>query len=372
MDMMLDRASLLQQINFLCSSLFLPNQFFSKLNEISVNFIEKAPSLISLLEYNKDLFLPSFEGIATKAFPILAIEKYSILSVDGSQIYPDRHFNISCYLINIGIVQLNYNMNIKPVTFSTVPYLFSPQNFLSSQSISIINSQRQELEFKIGLEQAILMKNKQAEQLFILFDGALIFWHLENKALKEQFFPIYLHRLQGLADNNILTASYISLPKSRELVSLLRAFICQQNLEIDEEVEASLEKFTDATFASLFLNYAQRTAVFISTLPQVKGYTKELTPCFFYLHVGMEIGRVEIPFWLASKPEYVEYVASCILDQATKGRGYPIVLAEAHEQAVIKGPDRDFFYQLLTKVSLEHKQKVKISAKSFKKKGMNF
>ena len=95
-----------------------------------------------------------------------------------------------------------------------------------------------------------------------------------------------------------------------------------------------------------------------------------LIPHFFYLHTGYEIARVEIPAWIASDDAAVSLVARMLLDQSIKGRGYPVVLAEAHEQAVVKGPDRDFFYQMITKLSIERKQRILLSQKSVKKRGI--
>ena len=66
----------------------------------------------------------------------------------------------------------------------------------------------------------------------------------------------------------------------------------------------------------------------------------------------------------------MDLIATIIADQCVKGRGYPVVLAEAHEQAVVKGLDREFFYHLINKISLEHNKTLKISQKSRKKLGM--
>jgi hypothetical protein len=46
------------------------------------------------------------------------------------------------------------------------------------------------------------------------------------------------------------------------------------------------------------------------------------------------------------------------------------VLAEAHEQAVVKGPDRELFYQLVNKLGIEQKQRIFCSQKSIKKRRM--
>jgi hypothetical protein len=95
-----------------------------------------------------------------------------------------------------------------------------------------------------------------------------------------------------------------------------------------------------------------------------------LHPHFFYLHVGNEVGRVEVPAWIANDKAAVNTIAAVIIDQSRKGRGYPVVIAEAHEQAVVKGPDREFFYQLINKIAFERNQRLIMSQKSIKKRGM--
>ena len=68
---------------------------------------------------------------------------------------------------------------------------------------------------------------------------------------------------------------------------------------------------------------------------------------FFYLNVGEEIGRVEVPSWIAEDTSSVELVHSLILDQCHLGQGYPIGLMEAHEQAVLESADRNYFLELV-------------------------
>ena len=86
--------------------------------------------------------------------------------------------------------------------------------------------------------------------------------------------------------------------------------------------------------------------------------------------MGNEIGRVEIPAWVAWDEQLVDVVAQTMIDQCIKGHGYPVVLAEAHEQAVVKGPDRDFFYHLLHKIGMERHVRPVLSQKVIKKRGI--
>ena len=68
---------------------------------------------------------------------------------------------------------------------------------------------------------------------------------------------------------------------------------------------------------------------------------------FFYVNTGDEIARVEIPAWVAKDKANVDLIHSLILDQCNKGPTYPIVLMEAHEQAVISTKDRAYFLNLM-------------------------
>jgi len=126
----------------------------------------------------------------------------------------------------------------------------------------------------------------------------------------------------------------------------------------------------DAQLLRLFLKPNQRTTIFWSNSKIVQNYPHQLRPCFFYLHVGQEIVRIETLAWVAQNKECLDLICKIAIDQSLKGQGYPVVLAEAHEQAVVKGPDREFFYHLIQKVGIEQKRRFYISQKSLKKRGL--
>ncbi len=68
---------------------------------------------------------------------------------------------------------------------------------------------------------------------------------------------------------------------------------------------------------------------------------------FFYVNNGWEIGRVEVPKWIAHNPDLLSLTHTLILDQCRKGIGYPVAVSEAHEQAVLTGSDRRTFQDIL-------------------------
>jgi len=68
---------------------------------------------------------------------------------------------------------------------------------------------------------------------------------------------------------------------------------------------------------------------------------------FFYLHTGDEIGRVEVPEWVAEDDKLLSMTHALVLDQCRRGLGYPVAISEAHEQAVVSGSDRQHFNELV-------------------------
>ncbi|MCX5922638.1 MAG: DNA double-strand break repair nuclease NurA [Candidatus Dependentiae bacterium] len=300
---------------------------------------------------------------------------YRVLSVDGSQIYPDRHQGTACFLINIGTVVLSYGLEGKAVTLDSTPLVYIGEDEeLFEVTPEVINCRRQELELTTGLAYSKQFQPDAAAQdapFVFLIDGSLIFWHLESKNtnLKDTFLSRYLLTLHQLYQTKTLTAAYISLPKNKELVNLLKLELCNFNVA-QSELFKDIDCLVDTSVASFFLEPYSRTIVFKNNSPICAQYPNHLQPYFFYLHVGTEIGRVEVPAWIAQDAIKVDTVARILIDQSIKGRGYPVAIAEAHEQAVVKGPDREFFYQLICKIGVEQNQRLTMSQKSMKKRGI--
>ena len=124
---------------------------------------------------------------------------------------------------------------------------------------------------------------------------------------------------------------------------------------------------SDSKLFSRLLLPGERSAVFESTSQVLSRYGPHAI-CFFYLNVGREIARIEFPLWVANSPTAVELVHSIVLDQAIKGRGYPVVLSEAHERAVVQSSDRNLFYQMVEKAFVRRGLAAEVSVKSLSKR----
>jgi hypothetical protein len=296
---------------------------------------------------------------------------YVALSVDGSQIYPDRHAGISCFLINIGTVVIPYGIPAVTLNLESEPYIFSgyQEGTEVLSPIDLVNAQRLSYELQHGLAHARTLRTKLPPDIpvVLLFDGSLIFWHLEGSEAKEQFIYQYLALLEQLHRENILCAWYISMPKSRELMQLIKMALSSFD-PLQTELYEIVHQFVDTSLMQLFLPEHAHTTIYKHNGSVSAYYPDHLQPHFVYMHVGDEMSRIEFPAWIARDQALVTVLMRTILDQCIKGQGYPVVLAEAHEQAVVKGPDRDFFYTMLEQISLRYNRRPCQSKKSFKKK----
>ena len=320
--------------------------------------------------------VPTWQGDANQSFTVQSTNTpYQVLSVDGSQIYPDKHQGISCFLLNIGTVVLRYGVGPGTTRLSSEPFVYVEQDFEAQEgkAIDIVNCKREEFELEKGLEECIKLRQEFPDlPLIFLFDGSLIFWHLEGKdpLLKDYFLKKYEQLLEGFYENDITIAGYISLPKSKELVNLVRAQVCQFSALNTQALE-NIKHISDGTVARFFLEEQTRSIVFENHASVSETHPIHIKPHFFYYHAGSEIARIEIPAYVTHKSERIDLLTSLIADQVKKGNGYPVAIAEAHEQAVVKGPDRDFFYQAIGKVSVEQRRRLIPSQKSAKKRRMN-
>lgn len=384
---MLDRSKLAQELQRVAGSLFVDASPVIEQARAAWDLIAHDPQVADRVSgISAPVSIPSWQGILGERInlaPLLdtVTSQYHVLSVDGSQIYPDRHYGPSCFLINIGSIAMYYGSKSRVQLYSQ-PRIFSAHDELGlALSTDLVNCRRQALEFSEGLAQGVQIKQEIGSTPFVLlFDGSLIFWLLESKEdqLRDTFLQEYLVSLHAMYHARLPMAGYISLPKSKELVNIARmAAVEYDKNRLEEQL---FEHIFDSTIAEFFLKPYERTIVFRNNAPISAHYPDHLRPHFFYLHVGAEIGRIEIPAWIASNRELVDSIAAIIIDQCKKGYGYPIAIAEAHEQAVVKGPDREFFYQLLDKVSLDRarqaqhgsKSGLAISQKSMRKRSIGF
>ncbi len=316
-----------------------------------------------------------------------AIEEFTVIAADGSHIDIDRHKSTRCYLINIGGVVLKYGTNPE-ARLDSFPRLYFEDEDLVIPSPTLKERDQliegQLLGIKRSVEECCQLAELAAElpsggSTLALLDGTLILWGLE--AYPEFVADFLLHKaflpcLDALFKRQIPLASYISFPRSTDVVNVLRVAICPHEVaNCDRYCSAKKERECDAVagvqdrelFSSL-LDKGERSALFISPSKVVERHYGKHQVYFFYLRLDDEIARVEIPQWVATDESRLNLVHALVLDQCRRGQGYPVALSEAHEKAVVTGADREQLWRLVESSLVDEHMPTPTSAKSFSKR----
>ena len=327
---------------------------------------------------------------ATHSLPSLP-PTYTVAATDGSQIFPDRHEISSCFLINIGYVLLHYGCDERPLLNSKPMLFYREEDLYQNWGGRRVMANREAVAFKRGMlelselaDLAVAAVDEGYDPVAAA-DGTLILWNLEGKPkdVRAAALTLLVDSWDRLRQNRVPIAGYISQPGSQELINALRVGLCpleapdcdhcpwqeDGDLRIDGEGVpcATIDGLGDATLVRQQLEPGERTAVFASSSKILAEYGEHRV-CFFYLHVGTEVARVEIPLWVAEDAQLLNRVHSILFDQAQKGQGYPVMLAEAHERAVVRGGDREAFYGFLRQQLVKHDIGAAISNKNLRKR----
>lgn len=315
--------------------------------------------------------------------PLLPSE-FTVLATDGSHIDVDRHRSTRCYLVNIGSVSLHYGPSPGAVLGSS-PCLYSDDEDLV---ITPASGREQLIEgtllgIKRGVDECRQLAALAAElppgsSALALLDGTLILWGLEaypefvTEALLDKGFLRCLEDMRQLGnDKSLAIASYISFPRSTDVVNALRVAICpHQPADCDRYCPTNRDRGCDAVsgvqdrelFSNL-LGRGERSALFISPSKIQKRYGEHQI-YFFYLKGDDEVARVEIPQWVARDEARLDLVHALVVDQCRHGHAYPVALSEAHEQAVVTGADRENFWHLVESSLVAERLPSTTSAKS--------
>ena len=322
-------------------------------------------------------------------------QELCVVGADGSHIEVDRHLPARCFLINSGVAALTYGSDPDARLFSS-PRLYALDEELVIRDTATYREQ--------VIEGAVLGAKRTVEEIralvdavrelprdiptLAMLDGSLVMLDLARAAnqefvlreLVEEGFVGALEELREMsADRPLGVASYISLPGSAEVVQALRLMVCSYGRAEAgfrcglrgpgrEPCDSCVGGVLDREVYSRILGLGERSAMFGTSSAGVGRYYAGTDIYFFYVNVGEEIGRVEVPSWVGDDERAVGLVHSLIIDQCHRGRGYPVALMEAHEQAVVSGADRRVFVQAVESALYTQRMPVYSSEKARSKR----
>lgn len=335
---------------------------------------------------------------------------YAVVAADGSHIDADRHMPARCYLMNIGYAKIVYGSQPSAKLATDEPQLCFAEDELSLRDPGDFSHEEAVSGNLLGAlrgakEMATLARlaEESASGLptLALVDGSLVLWGLgitsgvASRRILDEGVIAHLNLLRRLArERPLAVAGYISRPGGTEVTGLLRMAVCpmpSQTCPSHNVVHAhvdcrdcpgkgegmrpcdSVAIGPDRVLFQRLLLPGQRSAIFVRqsqerdvVLRRYEEHGHKLA--FFYLRLEEEIARVEIPLWLAEKPQRVGLLHALLLDQCRRGFGYPLAIAEAHERAVITGAEREAFTRLLGEMLERQDMNVGTSSKQQSKR----
>lgn len=325
----------------------------------------------------------------------------TVIATDGSQIAPSHHEIAYCYLINVGRVVLHYGQS-RMASLESIPEVFyKPEDLYVSRQWGIKTEEW--MSYRRAVSEAAALAHLARDlrtpgsgqiahpeaPILAMVDGSLIYWFLEPLPTdaRQLILDAIFEAWEQMREWGVPIVGYLSASRSSEALSFLRLQACPYEhpdcfthcpLEADKvsrpyDRKAPCQLFDplrDTTFWASLLEPGQRSPLWRSCARILDLYDAANQVYFCYLHVGPEIARVDMPAWVAQDQTLLDSALSLVLAQVQKGYGYPVALAEAHNQAVVRGSDRAHFFALLEQQMIQAGlQNVSTSYKETRKRG---
>ncbi|MGI8927426.1 MAG: DNA double-strand break repair nuclease NurA [Tepidiformaceae bacterium] len=334
-----------------------------------------ADSLISAAMANSpEPYALSFEGSPADVHAPPPFGAVTVVAADGSSIEPDRFAAVQCYVLNTGFVALPYGLAGTPI-LDSLPHIGPTQPPPGGDDHGEdelgpagwgVNLRRDVAE----LDQAARLAQERAPDgpVVLLLDGTLFPWDLDSPRVAKATRDDLKERTQDALDlvyalgEGVSIGAYISGSRSGDVTTSLRALSNVGGIDWPS---------ADGHLFARLLGDGERTALFRARSERVSRVEKLFSPrhevCFFYIRIGDDVARVEVPHW-ATAASRVERLHATIIDQCARCGGYPRALQEAHEQAVISMGDRLQFSRLLESEAARHALRSGVNSKQMSKR----
>jgi len=333
------------------------------------------------------------ERFTTRIDPPVVPAAYALVATDGSQIELDHHGRAPCFVINIGQIYLRYGHQPTARLTSQPVLCYREEDLYLRDGARRIPIEGNYLSARRDVDEGLALADLAEEYLdgslpaVALQDGTLVRWTLAGaeRVVQDYFLSRYLSYLDRMRYLGIPVASYISRPRSPEVIGTIRLMHCPDvivassrgaHCEQCSDMRAGrppsctpCQDLVDGDILGRNLAEGQRGPLFLSmSRINFECYGPHRIH-FFHMRVGRELCRIEIPHWVATDRAMVDRVHALVYDQCVRGDGYPVALARAHEQAVIRGADRRAFQRMLEgslyRAEIPHANSAKADSKEF-------
>ncbi|MGF1513223.1 MAG: DNA double-strand break repair nuclease NurA [Elainellaceae cyanobacterium] len=290
---------------------------------------------------------------------------HTVLATDGSQIAPSHHEIAYCYLINVGRTALHYGQSRYPLLDSLPEVVYRPEDLYQSHQWGVRTDEW--MGYRRTVSEAVVLSELAAAiepaslPVLAMVDGSLVYWFLDTlpEGAQDQLLPPILAAWDQLRDRGIPVVGYISATRSSESLNFLRLHTCPYDqpdcqrhcakTPSTRQIKPPCQVFSPLRDAALWgqvLSPGQRSPLWRGGASILRRYGDHHI-YFCYLHVGSEVARLEMPAWVVEDADLLDWALTLTVAQVQKGYGYPVALAESHNQAVVRGGDRLQFFSLL-------------------------
>jgi hypothetical protein len=321
-------------------------------------------------------------------------DAYTVLATDGSQIAADRHEVDGCAVLNVGKVTLRYGSAPSAELVAEPQVVIEEdevnpgrKNPLGTAMPTLSLALRRTMAEIAALGELIREVGAGGAPTVAMVDGSLIQWPLEGEDpdCRDVVMGCVRAALDDAMERRIPVVGYVSRPGSRDVANALRVLRCPHPFARCETYCAEharprrrsapcgeIDLAVDRMLFSRLLGADERSALFGTRSKVEQYYTvhgcEHHRTRFCYLNAGGEIVRLETPAWVAHDAALMDLVHGVCLDQVNKGQGYPRALTEAHELAVVRGPDRARFYDTLEGMLARARLPIAVTRKALAKR----
>lgn len=278
-----------------------------------------------------------------------------VAAVDGSQVAPDRSFDIPLAIANTATVLNDYETSGQEVRtqLKVVPPLDRESEAERGDPYSdrAVKTERDLLEIAAA-EEAM-----ESDADLVLFDNSLVPAFVNYR--EEDTRVRYVKKIVSLLETSCRTQTpligYLDRSMSTETLTMLRHILGE-----DEDNDGMYAPFlTNAKLFDPLLPEGGRTKAFEMERWDV-GKASKRQPLlaeyaehgydggigFVYLDLGGNLPkRVEFPLWMLGDGE-LDMVIDIIRAEAMRGEKYPHILLEAHDSAVVRRNEAKHAYRL--------------------------
>ena len=279
------------------------------------------------------------------------ITDWRVAAVDGSHIDVDRHLPVACFLVNYGGCTLTYGTN-PDAAFFAQPHLATQPSDLNIADPGNPSQEEPVTGPLLGLIRTVGELEKLGQvvgelspdlPILALIDGSLVLWGLSGQGyrpfvrdaiIRDRLLPALENMRLMAKERPLALAAYVSLPRSTEVVNAVRGCLCPHALSQCHQAcgprRSSLspcdlaDGFLDRDLFQTLLAPGWRSPVYRtdSSVPR-EFYGENQQVYFYYLNGGEEIGRVEIPRWVAEDESLLSLSHGLLLRPMPAGTRVP-------------------------------------------------